>query len=530
MSFVQTLSEIFESIFKAGSPEVKKRQELRRIENELKNRQPAIYKNELLLPNFAELFRLLYENTKPIEDILSATVCGDDLHRNGRFEYQLILTGFLDETQRKLEQLSYENRKKDIEEASVDIAVTFEKQRRAFETLLKQLHTIEFRKIDETMAKIQQFADICRFNYMNIIHIFDPNFDGISSQTLGNVKSVKPEAIGTHLQDLYYLIANFSVNSAIANAVIALQQLKIGRTLSANEKTAITDNIRKIGTVLSKHLDAETIRKLICLVRKDPYYKPKVATYNATAIKRFIEYAQGRFDSDEERIKTEIKDYTISFELKSLFGEAPLLTLNAYDTQTNEYLRANTPYSFSWITPLQTMKTFLNLYYTEPVKNILSNIELEGFFNDASFKSNYATSVHACNEISKRLEEFEKSFERGEKNDIAVVNGFVADSKRDSDFLKKLGSIVDNINHQAHSFIQNESKNIYSLYKEISEFIIDSKKSKPAVISNIKVLMTSPRNRDGAGLLEQQHGAWRTFLKIMKNYVIIGEIDDDSTN
>lgn len=526
MSFIQTLTEILESIFKAGSPEVKKRQEIRRIESELRNRQPSIYKNEMLQPNFAELFRILYENTKPVEEILRTTACSDDLQQNGRYEYQLILTGFPDETQKKLEQLSYESRKRLVEESGDDIAKTFEMQRRSFGELLKSVHSVEFRKIDETLSKVMQLSDICRFNYMNIIHAFDPNFDGISSQTLGNVKLVKPSSIGSYLQDFYYLTSNFSLNSSVARAVIALRKVRHGNSISESEKASLMENLQKINTVLTTLLDSETLRKIICLAYNDPAHKPKTASYTSNAVKRFLEFVQGRYDSDEQRIKTEIKDYTISFELKELFGEIPLLSLKYYDSETNDLLRKNTPYSLAWITPLQTMKTFLSTYYTEEVRTILSNIELEGFFNDAALKSNYAASISACAETAGRIEAFENSFERGQPNDIANVNGLVEDSRRDADFLKKLGPLVDNINNQAHKIIQEESKNFYSLYRQISEIILDSKKSKPAMISNIKVLVTSPRNRDGAGLLEQQHGAWKSFLKIMKNYAIIGELDD----
>ena len=37
--------------------------------------------------------------------------------------------------------------------------------------------------------------------------------------------------------------------------------------------------------------------------------------------------------------------------------------------------------------------------------------------------------------------------------------------------------------------------------------------------------MSSTRNRDGSGILEQQYEQWKTFLKIMKNYAIIGDIE-----
>ena len=49
------------------------------------------------------------------------------------------------------------------------------------------------------------------------------------------------------------------------------------------------------------------------------------------------------------------------------------------------------------------------------------------------------------------------------------------------------------------------------------------KKKKPAseIISNLKVLMMSSRNRDNTDLLEKQHANWEIFFEIMKNYAII---------
>ena len=85
--------------------------------------------------------------------------------------------------------------------------------------------------------------------------------------------------------------------------------------------------------------------------------------------------------------------------------------------------------------------------------------------------------------------------------------------------------MVDNINNQAHKLIQEISKILYELYIEMGELILDSKKSKSDMVSNIKVLFSSARNLDGAGTIEQQYDNWKLFLKIMKNYAIIGEID-----
>ena len=528
MGFLRALKELFESIFMSSSPEVKKRTEMRKIENELKVLPSQIIKNGLLQPNFGELFRVLYENTKPIDDILSKTINSEDIPRNGRFESELIITGFDEASQEKFYSLEYENRKKAVMESDSPINKVIELQRRTLDLLLKQLTAPGFIKIDDTISSLKQLADICHFNYINIVRTFDPEFDGLASSSFVNVTTVPPERLAAILQDLYYLTANFKITVSEEMAIFALKELLTGQPLSEREKEGISSNLKKINTVFTRFLTADVLKKVISLGRKDFNINFQFASYRTASLKTFIEFMQKRFASDSERIKGEVKDYTVSFEIKELFGEQPLEELNVYNAMTNEYLRSETPYSFVWITPLQVLKSFMAQFMTPAVRTVLNNIVIEGFFNNQSYKADFSSTIYAMNEIDNQIADFEKSFERGGKNDEAQLRGLVQDSRANPDFLKKVGALVDNINNQAHKLIQELSRVLYQLYMEIGELIVDSKKSKSDMVSNIKVLLSSARNHDGAGMIEQQQENWKLFLKIMKNYAIIGEIEKES--
>ena len=49
----------------------------------------------------------------------------------------------------------------------------------------------------------------------------------------------------------------------------------------------------------------------------------------------------------------------------------------------------------------------------------------------------------------------------------------------------------------------------------------DAKKPSGEIISNLKILMMSSRNREKTMFLEQKINNWKLFFDIMKNYVII---------
>ena len=133
MSFIQAITDFFDNIFRSSSPDVQKRQKLKKIDSEVRALPSGIYRNGLIQPNFAEVLRILYINTRPIAKILEQTIAGPDIKRNTRFEYQLIVSGYSEENQQKLRSLEYENRKQELfvsEEEATPTSRVFEDQHR----------------------------------------------------------------------------------------------------------------------------------------------------------------------------------------------------------------------------------------------------------------------------------------------------------------------------------------------------------------------------------------------------------------
>ena len=81
--------------------------------------------------------------------------------------------------------------------------------------------------------------------------------------------------------------------------------------------------------------------------------------------------------------------------------------------------------------------------------------------------------------------------------------------------------MISTINAEANKIITKETNNLNALSKQISSILQDAKKPASELISNLKVLMISPRNRDNTDLLERQYPNWNNFFEIMKNYAII---------
>ena len=525
MGFIKTLSDLFESIFKRSSPEVQKKQQMKKLEQEVKDFQPALCRNNMLLPNFGEAIFALYKNTRPLDNLFSVTVSPTDIQRQRRFEAQLIVTGYPLSDQEVLESLSFENRKAEIVSAEQHQDRVYLHQRKELERLIKSLNTEGFKKMDADLLQLRQLVEFCRYNYTPFLQAFDTNFIPADLAYKPSYREISLSTAQNLLEDLFYQSSGLQISTSTAEAVIALAQLRKGADLDETEKKNYLSNLKKINYILTRIINQEKLKALIRLCRQDLSFEPGVAKYTGSPRQDFANMLQARFDADEQRIKTEIQDETISDEVAALFPDMPLEEVGAYSQSYNSLLQTEVSMSFKWILPMRILKTFLRYYLPEGAKALLNDIVIEGFFNNPAYKSSFSSIVFQAINADKEIKEFEESFGQDKKHSIAVLESYIKDSKKDKDFFKKLEKMVQMINDDAHTVLQAACTNLSSLGRQLGELLADAKKPSSEIISNLKVLMMSSRNRDNTNFLEANYGNWNIFFEIMKNYVIINSGD-----
>ena len=525
MGFIKTLSDLFESIFKRSSPEVQKKQQMKKLDQEIREFQPQICQSGLLTPNFGESIYALYKNTRPLYNLFQVTVSPGNIQRQHRFEAQLIMTGYSLSDQEVLESLSFENRKESILSEGSSPERVYMHQRKELERIIKELNTENFKKMDADILSLRQLVEFCQYNYTPFLQAFDSSFIPADLAYKPTYKEIPATTCQNLLEDLYYQASGLSITTSTADAVIALAQLRKGSELTDSEKEGYLGNLKKINYVVCKILSPEKLKALIRYCRQDLAYEPEVAKYTGSPRQDFANMLQGRFDADEQRIKTEIQDETISEEVSSLFPDIPLEEVGFYNQNFNAMLQSEVSMSFKWILPMRILKTFLKIYLPEGSKALLNDIVIEGFFNNPAYKTSFSSIVFAAINAEKEIQEFEDSFGQDKKNSIAVLESYIKDSKKDKDFFKRLEKMVQGINEDAHNVLQAQCTGLVALSRQLADLLADAKKPSSEIISNLKVLMMSSRNRDNTNFLESNYSNWNIFFEIMKNYVIINTGD-----
>lgn len=523
MGLFQIISDFFDSLFRRSSPEVQKKQLLRKLDVEIREFNPAICREGMLLPNFGEAIFALYKNTRALDNLFLATLSPSDIPRQHRFEAQLIMTGYSPESQDIIQSLSFENRKQEIEAEPRHQDMVYIRQRKQIEKILKELNTEPFKKMDADILNLRQLVEFCHYNFIPFMQLFDPGFVPADLSYQPSYVEAPVQKASNLLEDLCFQLSAFHIDSAVAAATLAVAKLHKGSELTDVEKDGYLGNLKKINYVIKRVIPVERLKVLLKYCHEDLNYEPKLAHPMGAPRQEFANMLQTRYDTDEQRIKTEIQNETISEELAALFPNIPLQEVGSYSQAFNDQLQKETPLSLKWLLPLKVLKTFLSVYVTDGVKALLNDISIEGFFNNPEYKSNFSSMVFSISNAHEEVQQFEDSFSPGKPNSISVLQGYITDSRRDKSFYNRLEKSISVINDEAHKLLQSQVSLLYTLSRTLGALLEDAKRPSSELISNLKVLMMSSRNRDQTGILESQYPNWKIFFEIMRNYVIINK-------
>lgn len=516
MNFLDSVIDFFSSLFSSNTGQ---KADLKKIEHYLKSHDPAIYKNEMLLPTFGEAFFTLYKHTKLIGKILDSTIFSENKNKVEKCINLLFCSG-LDEEGRKLfHDLEFENRKEICIEENNSSNI-YELQKKQIEKMLHSFQKPIFLQIEKTLQHLTLLKDLCDFNYVTCIRYFNSNFAPEKPVSGNDFLPVQFQVAEQSLLDFYYISADFEITSLEARALSFLLKLS-GVPYDEEHQRSITIDLQKILGVLKKILSSGVILNIERLIRKDTTITLEKNTYNQRYLETFLLRLKKHYEMDTLRLRTEVKNSVVSHYITDLFGEKPLAKVAGYDSDTNQILIEHDTKSFQWIQPIEIFKTFINQYFTEDVRALLNDLIVEGFFNNPEYKTEIASALLSGLDIVNQLADFEALFKEGASYDKNKIKSIFYAEIRDNDAYSGISLYIDEINQKVFRFLQDSVNAFLELYKTLDKIFIDSKKSHQTYIINVNLLFHSARNKDAYFVLESYFPYWKKFLDIMTNYVII---------
>ena len=269
---------------------------------------------------------------------------------------------------------------------------------------------------------------------------------------------------------------------------------------------------------------------MLKLIKEDPDFEEKITVSESKPLQEYVDRMSENFQADSKRLLKITKENNITGLIEKCFGTESLKPLDGYNDTVNDAIQHLSTVSFDWVKPMQLLKAFTEMYFETHYKTFLKSLLIEGFFANKQIEGQYAAIYRSCEMLSNKIKNFEELFKPKGQCNLIEIQGYVAEIEKGKDMKKQLQKIVEIANMQAKAVVQTGSKAYADLYAFTEHLLEDIKAPTPELITNIKALAVSSKNKESFTRLEQDRHIFAMFLEIMKNYAVFGSLEKGKPN
>jgi len=519
LSFIENLTDFFQSLFSNDPTEARNRKELRLIQNELKAFKPLYFqrKPKAFLPELGKAFFTLHASLAPISSILAKTI-GQSEASQSRRNRDYLIEGLLGPTFReKRESLRYERIKTQLEGSAKPDKEAI-KIRDEFKIYYRRVNALDKNKLNISLAEADNLWDLCAYDYQRLINYFDPTIDLTNPTQAPKGGPSFNNALSEDLKDFYYIWASLQLEVNLAQILDILLD-KLGADTGENEKK-IAKILEAVKRFRNKTLPPRIILNLIKAWDEDPFIRLPLMQRGRDEIQNYLNSIEQQFNRDLDRANREINEGAITGEVAALFGKTPLMELENYNNAfSQKLLEAGLP-GFSNLKAFQVLKTFTVLYFDKTIRDLVNRIMVEGFFEMKNFQTSLTENYYACERISGDIITFEENLGKEGRHTTVALDKYLGEISSGVDRMELCQRIVGAINKRSGEIIEEKTKALLGLTQQIQEILNDFKKPTPEIISNIKGF-GGQQNREFMASLVEGYNQCTRFLKIMKHFVVL---------
>jgi len=529
-AIITAIKDLFESIFFSSSPEYQKKRQLKTYAAELKKLNPPLYHTgKILLPAFGSLLYQLYHFLQPVKAILDKTVNSPDIRAAEKYR-DIFFEAILSEEQVK------QRRSFTFQERSILLSTCksyqetehkLQEQIHGFKNFMRIFTEPAFRTREQELIKLFFLSDLCDFDYAAFLNRFNNNLQ-LTAGTAApisqdNFEEVFAKDVIKNLLDFQFIVRNVAITQTTIDNIIFLARSLENFTDETGVKLEKTLNT--VETLLANRLKRTTIPIILKLINDDPNFEEKITVSESKPLQEYVDRMTENFQADSKRLLKITKETNITGLIEKCFGSGQLKPLDGYNDAINDAIQNLSTISFDWVKPMQLLKSFTEMYFETHYKTFLRSLLIEGFFANKQIEGQYAAIYRSCEMLLGKIKNFEQLFKPKGQCNLIEIQGYITEIEKGKDMKKQLQKIVEIANMQAKAVVQTGSKAYADLYAFTEHLLEDIKAPTPELITNLKALVVSSKNKESFTRLEQDRHIFAMFLEIMKNYAVFGSLE-----
>jgi hypothetical protein len=519
-SILEFLRRLIDLIFSGSSPEAEKRKRLRDLSSELRSMSPPYYdpRSKEVLPGLASVVFKLSRVTKPIRQITLKTICSEDTQLSGRYWDYLIEARLPEPYHEKRQRFTYEEMKKRTAGISHTDA-ELKRMASEAEDFLGVISDIDAVSFNDGCDNLARLANVCQFNFRSLLSRFDNNFDEKSRDYKPSFRPAAEDDVLPQLMDFFYVAADLSISREVELNLSNLLDRLRGNKAESHKET-INKATRWLRECFERYLSTEVMADLLRVIKKDPDYVPKRDESCHDYLEEFKRRFRERYDRNVERITRELDERLIAMDLSSLFRNAELLEIDAYNEETNNLLLQHDFQGFTHVKALQIVKSFIAMKFEKDLKDVIKRILVDGFFEDKMFQQSMSTSVYECENALSLILEFERNLQDREKDSVRELKRHLQLLRQGKNVVTSLNKLIEAIDTRAGEIVETVTNYYNKLQNILAEVLNDFKLRTPIRVANIKVLGGN-RNNEMIKLLIDRRNDISRFINIMKHFTVV---------
>ena len=534
-TLITSIKDFFEGLFFSSSPEYQKRRQLKGYAAELKKLNPPLYHTgKILLPAFGSLLYQLYHFLQPVKAILDKTVNSPDIRAAEKYQ-NLFFEAILSEEQvKQRKNFAFQARKLLLSRCKTyqETEHKLQEQIHDFKSFMHLFAASAFKTREQEMIKLFYLSDLCDFDYASFLKRFNNNLQ-LSAATPASISQDNFEEVYAgdvikNLLDFQFIVRHVAITQTTVDNVVFLARSIENFTDETGVKLEKTLNT--VENILANRLKRTSIPKMLKLIKEDPDFEEKITVSESKPLQEYVDRMSENFQADSKRLLKITKENNITGLIEKCFGTESLKPLDGYNDTVNDAIQHLSTVSFDWVKPMQLLKAFTEMYFETHYKTFLKSLLIEGFFANKQIEGQYAAIYRSCEMLSNKIKNFEELFKPKGQCNLIEIQGYVAEIEKGKDMKKQLQKIVEIANMQAKAVVQTGSKAYADLYAFTEHLLEDIKAPTPELITNIKALAVSSKNKESFTRLEQDRHIFAMFLEIMKNYAVFGSLEKGKPN
>ncbi len=518
---LEILDNLIAYLLYGGEEELHRHKQLRKIWKDLRDRQLRYIdkQGKKLSISFPSRILQLYRLLQTFEELLEL-----EKSREALLDDERLLSFLVD---RRLDESSgidrstftYDRMRERIapleEQEQEQEWKTIEKE---LEKLIGQFESERFFGFNESCFGLEQFYALLRYDHSSLLS----QFSAASVQPPHGVPSsfvpVSADQVEQELLDLYYILGDFAFGQNVRSMVEDL--LRYYRKDSESNLQVLRETMDQLELLLESELAPQTLKKLLQIIRQDPYFEPKYMKPERDYVGEYSASLRERFGYNRDRLRRELLHERVEQKVRKIFGEQELLSSGGYNRENDQLLAERGLPCFSYLHPLEIIKSYVQWKLSKGFLGSVKKVREDGYFEDRNFRIYLEDALKRSEGIVHDIEQFEQFIHGRGSLSIEDVHKMLERGQLKGREAQTVQRFVEEANGQAKKLVDKATNILYALYREVETILADFKSNSPKKVTNVRVI-GGDRNAELMDKIKAGHAELGELLDVLSKYAVI---------